>query len=261
MAFIFGYRPEDGARWRQEKLDAEEQAALAASAPPARSSDAKPPRPRRLKHSSSAPEIPTDRVLSARSHTKSMVDHAQQKLEIYPVSIEHHRKLYYPRVRLGILRPLGDLPPGVEAPPVPQNPLAPPPDKPKRWGALITDYGKAGDAVEKQWMMRRIQGTLNEPMLGKDKTRLSGGRPGRLSRSIHSPQASACMTSGTTMCLRAVTEIPPENQREDKRQIGLYEDSFQMWQGHYAPPKHGLSTTDATRFADEMVAQKALGRK
>merc|ERR1712100_753342 len=178
---------------------------------------------------------------------------------VYPVSIEHHRKAYYPRIRFGMLKPIGTLPDGVEVPPAPKNPLAMDPPKPKRWGPLISDYGKAGDLVEKHWIRHRLQGTLNDAMLGKAKTRIEG-IPGRLNPSVDSPGTSTCMVGGTTISLRATSRIPKDRQRIDKRQVGLYEESFQFWKGNYVPPEHGLGSTDATKFADEMVTQKALQR-
>jgi hypothetical protein len=191
---------------------------------------------------------------------KQMHDIVNVELPVKPVSIEHHRIMYYPRVRLGLLRPIGDLPPGVERPEVfdkfglPVKPL-----KPKKWGPLISDYGKCGDAVEKQWIQRRLQGTLNEPMLGKAKTHIEG-IPGKLNPSVDSPGTQSCMTGGTTMSIRATSRIPKDLQRHDERQLGLYEDSFKLWRGEYKPPQYGLSTTDVTSFAGEAVAQKALMR-
>merc|ERR1719253_1700330 len=107
---------------------------------------------------------------------KAMTDHAKQYLEVKPVSIEHHRKMYYPRIRHGLLRPIGELPPGVaeQIPPPPENQIPLHTTKPKKWGPLISDYGKAGDGVEKLWTLRKIQGTMNEPMLGLAKKHIEG---------------------------------------------------------------------------------------
>lgn len=271
MAFIFGYRPEDGARWRGEKVAAEEKAfaaSLAASAP-AVSSDAKPHRLKKgtLRGGSSVPEIPTEgRPRSPASHMKAMQDHASQYLETKPVSIEHHRKMYYPRIRLGLMKSLGELPDGVakehadavsrlgdQRPPLPTT-------KAKRWGPLVSDYGRAGDLVEKKWIQRRIQGTMSEPMLGLAKQHIEG-IPGRLNPSVDNPGTASCFTGGTTISLRLTSRIPKDRRRDDERQIGLYEDSFRMWRGDYKPPQHGLNTTDVTgEFADAMVTQKALFR-
>jgi len=248
-------------------LEAEEQARLAAAEASASSSPAgaaKMPRQRRsnIDRSASTPVIETaegGRPMSPSTHTKRMTEHAAQKIEVMPVSMEHHRKMYYPRSRLGLIPPLGTLPPGIVAPKVVTKYPAPETKK-KRWGPLVSDYGKAGDIVEKGWIMRRIQGTLSEPMLGSTKTHIEG-IPGKLCPSIDSPACAACMTGGTTMSLRATSRIPKNMQRTDQRQLGLYEDSFRIWRGDYAPPKHGLNTTDVTSFADEMVTQKALMRK
>merc|ERR1719408_974683 len=130
-----------------------------------------------------------------------------------------------------MLKPIGTLPDGVEVPPPAKTkfplPEGPPP---KRYGPLITDYAKCGDAVEKQWMRHRIQGTLNEPMLGKSATHIEG-IPGRLNRSVDSPGTASCMVGGTTISLRVTSRIPKDRQRADKRQVGLYEESFQNWKG------------------------------
>lgn len=271
MAFIFGYRPADGARWRAEKWEAEEKAfaaSLAASAP-AVSSDAKPQRLKKgqLRGASSVPEIPTEgRPRSPASHMKAMHDHAFQYLETKPVSIEHHRKMYYPRIRHGLMKSLGELPEGVEKeyadavsrmegtrPPLPTS-------KAKRWGPLVSDYGRAGDLVEKKWIQRRIQGTMSEPMLGLAKQTFEG-IPGKLNPSVDNPGTASVFTGGTTISLRVTSRIPKERRRDDQRQIGLYEDSFRFWRGDYKPPQHGLNTTDVTgEFADAMVTQKALLR-
>mmetsp|Transcript_33710 Transcript_33710/g.53600 ORF Transcript_33710/g.53600 Transcript_33710/m.53600 type:complete len:272 (-) Transcript_33710:41-856(-) len=271
MAFIFAYRPEDGAKWRREKQARKEAAekALAASAPTLPAVDAELPsatgarvdegghKPRQRAHSSSVLERP----LSASTHLRQMREQVHQKLEVQPVSIEHHRKLYYPRVRYGLVRRIGDLPPGIEAPPSLDKHGIPLPERPrKKYGSLISDYGKAGDQVEKQWIQRRLEGTLNDPIPGKAKTRIEG-IPGRLSASVDSPQATTCMVGGTTICLRAVSRIPKDMRRDDQRQLGLYEDSFRFWRGDYVAPEYGLGTTDVTSFAGEYVAQKALARK
>merc|ERR1712139_414000 len=190
---------------------------------------------------------------------KQMRDHAGQYMEVKPVSIEHHRKMYYPRIRLGLMQPLGELPPGVkeQIPPPPENQYPLPDTKPKKWGPLISDYGRAGDIVEKQWIRKRIEGSLNEPILGKGKWHIEG-IPGRLNPSVDSPQCCSCMTGGTTIALRTTSRIPKDMQRDDKRQVGLYEESFRMWRGNYVPPEHCLGQTDVTSFAGEMVAQKNL---
>merc|ERR1711862_737072 len=122
---------------------------------------------------------------------------------------------------------------GVERPEVfDRHGLPVKPTKPKKWGPLISDYGKCGDMVEKQWVQRRLQGTLSEPQLGKAKTHIEG-IPGRLNPSVDSPGTSACMTGGTTISLRATSRIPKHMQRDDKRQLGLYEESFKNWDGKY----------------------------
>merc|ERR1719463_739920 len=101
-----------------------------------------------------------------------------------------------------MIRPLGHLPPEVTPPPPPVDkfgiPL--PQTTPKKWGTLVSDYGRAGDLVEKGWIQRRLTNTLSEPILGKAPTHIKG-IPGKLSPSVDSPNVSCCMVGGTTISL------------------------------------------------------------
>mmetsp|Transcript_39102 Transcript_39102/g.84449 ORF Transcript_39102/g.84449 Transcript_39102/m.84449 type:complete len:284 (+) Transcript_39102:144-995(+) len=121
----------------------------------------------------------------------------------------------------------------------------------KVWGALESDYGKAGKAVEKGWNVDKLKRVASEPAFGD--------RPHMVNPSMVSHNVTTCMVGGTNISLKH--SFPKKMHRAEKRQVGLYEESFENWRGNYKLPIHGLAQSDVTEFAGEMIQQKALIRK
>lgn len=265
--FIFNCRPEDNARWRaqQQAKQAAEAAAEAELATALRgpseprgtaAEEGRKARRGAARRGHSTPQL--ERPLSAGTHLKKMLSVSGSYVDTKPCK-EHHREYYYSRNRLGLAPPLGELPQGVIHHKPPANELLPPPPKGKRWGPLTSDYGKAGNDVNRMWTLRDIQRHKSEPMVS---CMADLGRPApRLNPSVDSGGVLTCMVGGTTIALRETLRVPSEQRREDVRQLGLYEDSFRHWRGSYGKPENGLSSTDVTAFADMAVMQKNLMRK
>lgn len=265
--FIFNCRPEDNARWRAQQQARQEEAraaeaALAASlqapeepsAARAAASDERRKARRRRGHSLQSLERP----LSPSTHLRKLHDVAHAHLVTKPCK-EHHRECYYPRNRLGLTLPYGELPEGVVRPPPPGDRFIPPPTKgAKRWGPLTSDYGKAGNDVDRMWLLRDIQRHNSEPLIST--TADLGRQEPRINPSADSPGVSTCLVGGTTIALRKTSRVPDQKKRSDTRQLGLYEASFPDWR-NYKAPEYGLGQTDVTSFAGELVLQKILMRK
>lgn len=262
MSFIFNYRPEDGARWRQLRLEAQEAAAATSSAAPSAPSEIRAPRAspggegqkRRRRRDRSLESL--ERPLSPNTHLQKMQSIAGAHLDLKPCK-EHHREYYYSRDRLGLTKPIGHLE-GIERPPTPVERFGMPPTKPKRWGPNVSDSGKAGDYVDRMWLLRKLQRHNSQPIMST--TADLGRQEPRINPSADSPGISSCLVGGTTIAARQTSRVPAEKRRDDVRQVGLYEDSFCLWDT-YEKPKHGLSSTDVTAFADASVQQKNLMRK
>jgi hypothetical protein len=125
----------------------------------------------------------------------------------------------------------------------------------KEWGSLKSDYGQAGKQVEQYLQFRGLQGSKSEPLIFVTELKRK-----RLNPSMVSAGVQSSFTSGSTISLKH--SLDPDKRallRPDKRQIGLYEASFENWPGR-KPPEAGLCTSDVTQFAGAAVAQKALGR-
>jgi len=123
--------------------------------------------------------------------------------------------------------------------------------RPKVWGALMSDNGKANDDNATGWKFGALQRSLSDPSLTK-----STGK--KVNPSLISRGVTTSMTSGTNICLKHT--IDATMARDEKRQVGLYEESFPFWRGNYCSADFGLNTSDVTRMADAMVKQKDLMR-
>jgi hypothetical protein len=127
--------------------------------------------------------------------------------------------------------------------------------KDKVWGSLNSDYGQAGKQVGQYLQRRGLQGSKTEPLIFITELKRK-----RLNPSMVSAGVQSCFTSGTTVSLRhSLSSDKKALLRADKRQVGLYEDSFENWPDR-RPGTSGLCTSDVTQFAGAAAAQKALGR-
>merc|ERR1719401_283733 len=179
-------------------------------------------------------------------HMKRLHMSVQRPLEIVTCD-EHHRYTYFPKSTLkakpGRLQ-REETARGPEA----KEGLG---GRRKVWGSLDSDYGKASRDVERGWKLDAVRRAASEPGFGH---RIHAVNPSLVSRGV-----STSMVGGTHISLRHT--IPKDMQREEARQVGLYEESFEYWNKHYKPPQHGLSQSDVTQYAGALVLQKALMRK
>eukprot|EP00930_Biecheleria_cincta_P054751 TRINITY_DN4113_c1_g1_i1.p1 TRINITY_DN4113_c1_g1~~TRINITY_DN4113_c1_g1_i1.p1 ORF type:complete len:327 (-),score=67.86 TRINITY_DN4113_c1_g1_i1:82-987(-) len=117
--------------------------------------------------------------------------------------------------------------------------------KDKVWAKRVTDMRSAGWAVENMWALRNLQRSASEPAASS----AGGEAPKPLKQPwTSSKQFQSCCVGGV-------------GGGKQGRNIGLYEDDFLFWRNEYKPPGHGLSSTDVTQLAEQMVMQKELARK
>eukprot|EP00929_Paragymnodinium_shiwhaense_P022792 TRINITY_DN14451_c0_g2_i3.p1 TRINITY_DN14451_c0_g2~~TRINITY_DN14451_c0_g2_i3.p1 ORF type:complete len:302 (+),score=65.01 TRINITY_DN14451_c0_g2_i3:109-1014(+) len=144
------------------------------------------------------------------------------------------------------------------------------------YGSLKSDSGTAGCFVEQAHRLRKMRGSKHDEEAEKaynckgiTKSKYFGSveplvfvtelnRRG-LNPSMASEGTTSCMVGGSQLCLPR-TRPPGAPDFPERRQVGLYEDSFKVWRGDIHPPKHGLASSDVTAFADLMVTQKSLMR-
>lgn len=119
-------------------------------------------------------------------------------------------------------------------------------------GSLDSDYLHAGRQVESGWEGDKLRRAKSEPGVRGE----FGHRPNAINPSLLSREVTGSMVGGTNLSLKH--SMPKTMQREEKRQIGLYEDSYQNWRKEYKIPAHGLAQSDVTQFGGEIQKQKAL---
>jgi len=189
---------------------------------------------------------PSGRPTSPVTHMKNMTMSSQRPLPVTACD-EHHRYAYFPPAAL-------KAPPGklvreeTSRGPEAVSGLG---RRRKVRGTLDSEYGKAGRDVEQGWKLDAIRRAASQPGFGH--------RPNAVNPSMVSKGVSTIMTGGTHISLKHT--FPASMRREERRQVGEYEESFQFWKNKYKTPEHGLSQSDITQFAGEMALQKALGRK
>lgn len=190
-----------------------------------------------------------ERPPTPTTHMRQLRASVMRPLEVNPCT-EYHRPYWFPRSSLRC--PLGKM----HAQELARGPEAAEALRqgPKTWGLSMSDYGKAGLDVERGLTLKsELRRTSSEPSLDRQ-TRPSK----RQNPSMVSPGVMSCMVGGTQISLRHA--IPPSMQRDEKRQIGLYEDSFKTWSGNYRPASQCLNTTDVTQIGEALHIQRHLLR-
>eukprot|EP00927_Polykrikos_kofoidii_P051949 TRINITY_DN45723_c0_g1_i1.p1 TRINITY_DN45723_c0_g1~~TRINITY_DN45723_c0_g1_i1.p1 ORF type:complete len:323 (+),score=69.42 TRINITY_DN45723_c0_g1_i1:199-1167(+) len=124
----------------------------------------------------------------------------------------------------------------------------------KEYGSLASNYGQAEKDLMRYHKLKELQGAKSEPLIFITELNRKKQNPSMVSAGV-----IASSIGGTTTALKHT--LPDSMKRDDKRQIGLYEDSWKSWDDSYRPAKYALSTSDVTQFADAAVAQKNLMRK
>merc|ERR1740117_1211034 len=135
--------------------------------------------------------------------------------------------------------------------------------RPREMGSLKSDYSQQENDIQKYLQLRKIQGSKSEPILFITELNRRGLNP-----SMVSEQVCGSFVGGTTTALKHTLipgSAPSALVREDKRQIGLYEDSFGSFasvgaNGSYRPPAHGNSQSEITVFGNEMILCKNMVR-
>lgn len=180
------------------------------------------------------------------THMRNLLSSVQRPLPVTG-NDEYHRAYYFPDSSLSA-------PPGklikeeASRGPEAKEGLG---NRKKVFGSLDSEYAQACREVEKGWKEDRVKRAASEPGFGY--------RPNVVNPSLLSPGVTKRFIGGTHMALKHT--VPASIRREETRQIGLYEDSFPMWQKAYQPPEHGLGQTDVTQFAGMAALQKVLMRK
>jgi len=146
----------------------------------------------------------------------------------------------------------------------------------REYGSLKSDQGQAQTFVAQAHRLRKMRGSKYDTEVEKaynckgiTKSKYFGAveplvfvtelnRRG-LNPSMASEGTTSAFVGGTNLCLKR-NRPPGAPELDEKRQVGLYEDSFKYWRGDIHPPKHGLASSDVTAFADLMVTQKSLMR-
>mmetsp|Transcript_13830 Transcript_13830/g.25914 ORF Transcript_13830/g.25914 Transcript_13830/m.25914 type:complete len:223 (+) Transcript_13830:44-712(+) len=162
--------------------------------------------------------------LSPRSHRLAMCAVSQQRLKVSACK-EHHREFWLPCRA-----------------PAHHDPLHPQiMDKHRDfrtksvvWGKPPTDYRANNWCIENHWGMH----TLHKPEPEAPKVKQPW---------TSSAQFQSCCVGGV-------------GGGKKGRNTGLYEDEF-VPQGKYQRPQFGLSQSDVTKEAEEIIKQKALERK
>lgn len=195
------------------------------------------------------PATAGERPPTPTTHMRQLRASVTRPLEVNPCT-EYHRPFWFPRSSLRC-------PPGkMQAKEMSRGPEAAEALRqgPKTWGLMMSDYGNAGLDVERGVTLQsELRRTSSEPSLDRE-TRPSK----RQNPSMVSPGVMSCMVGGTQISLRHA--VPPSMQRDEKRQIGLYEDSFKTWSGNYGPASNSLNTTDVTRVGEALHIQRHLLR-
>lgn len=228
-------------------------------------SDAKPRRPedsrRRGAASSGAEGTParrrpapeSRRTAAATGPPCTPTTHLRQLAAVatrpLPVSTcdEYNRCYYFPGSSLKC-KPGGLIPPETHRGPIAKEGLG---QRPKVFGSLDSDYGKAGRDIEGGWKLDAVRKSKSLPGFG--------AKPHGVNPSLVSKGITTSMVGGTNICFKR--NFAPDIVRDEKRQVGLYEESFENWRGSYAKPEHGLSQSPITEFGGLMVQQKLLMRK
>ncbi|CAE7594738.1 unnamed protein product [Symbiodinium sp. CCMP2456] len=102
------------------------------------------------------------------------------------------------------------------------------------WSRPPTDYRASNWYIENHWALHRLRKSDSEPA--------KANQPW-----TSSAQFQACCVGGV-------------GGGRKGRNKGSYEDDF-VHQGKYVPPEFGLSQSDVTKEAEEIIKQKALERK
>lgn len=194
-----------------------------------------------------APPTPGQRApLTPNTHVRQLQASTSRPLKVTPCD-EYNRLFWFPPTSLKA--PLGTLiDDRTRRGPEAKEGLG---QRRKVEGSLDSDYLSACRDVEAGWEEDKLRRARSEPGFGH--------RPHAVNPSMISKDVTANMVGGATLSLKHT--IPKAMQREEKRQVGLYEDSYPMWHKEYKKPDHGLSQSDITQFAGMAVAQKALMRK
>jgi len=131
--------------------------------------------------------------------------------------------------------------------------------RPREMGSLKSDYSQQENDIQKYLQLRKIQGSNSTPTIFITELNRRGLNP-----SMVSEQVCGSFVGGTTTALKHTLipgSAPSSLVREDKRQIGLYEDSFACWpNGSYRPPAHGNNQSEITVFGNEMILCKNMVR-
>lgn len=193
-----------------------------------------------------SPAGPDGRPASPDSHMTNLRRQVRQPREVEEVGENKHRHTWFPATYLQAAPGRTRLP-DTKGPDAKQT-LG---KGPKVWGLLTSDYGTMNKQYE--------QGLAHKRHLQR-----SGTDPGLLPRVRENPSmvsrgTNACMVGGTNLSLSH--QVDPSMRRTEKRQIGLYEDSFLNYRGHYKPAAYGLPSSDVTYLVGEIVKQQNLMRK
>ncbi|OLP84632.1 hypothetical protein AK812_SmicGene34475 [Symbiodinium microadriaticum] len=171
------------------------------------------------------PKLPTPTApLSPRAHRLAMSAVSMQRLKLSPCK-EHHRDFWLP----GRPRALKD----------PLHPSVMQGHRDFRtkdfvWSRPPTDYRASNWYIENHWALHSLRKSDSEPA--------KANQPW-----TSSAQFQACCVGGV-------------GGGRKGRNKGSYEDDF-VHQGKYVPPEFGLSQSDVTKEAEEIIKQKALERK
>mmetsp|Transcript_12603 Transcript_12603/g.29592 ORF Transcript_12603/g.29592 Transcript_12603/m.29592 type:complete len:263 (-) Transcript_12603:80-868(-) len=185
---------------------------------------------------SANPGVPT-RPLSPTSHLRKLTETVQQYMEVKPCD-EYVRNFWLPPEIPTHQRPLEDS--ALKA-------LRNFGTKQQAWGKRPTDYRTSNWYVENQWSLRALQQSQSEPLLGRGAESAPDPRSQK-QPGLKSAGVKSIMVGGNGGGLSG-------------RNVGLYEDSFQLWgAGSYTLPAHGLSSTDATRANSLSAADKLIMR-
>lgn len=197
------------------------------------------------KQEDAPPAPPGGRPLTPGSHVRQMQAFKSKPLKVHACD-EYNRLFWYPPTSLNAQ--LGkDIDDKTRRGPDAKEGLG---RRRKVEGSLDSDYLQACREVEQGWEEDKLRRARSEPSFGH--------KPHGTNPSMISKKVTAGMTSGTTMCLKH--SMPKSLHREEKRQIGGYEDDFPMWHKAYKEPEHGLSQSDVTQFTGAAMAQKVMAR-
>lgn len=209
--------------------------------------NAKPPRKERRRRKAEPPATPSTWLQELRST-------AMQPLESSG-STQMHREFYFhPRTKD---YPLGKLTPACNRGPEAAETRIHPTGigkRPRVYASYQSDYGAATKDVEDYRELKKMQGSQSEPLIFITELNRRNLNPSMVSEGI-----CGSFVGGTNIALKHT--LPASMQREEKRQIGLYEDSYKFWRNNYRPPTHGLGQSECSQFANAMVQQKALLRE